>query len=143
MASKCDCKSSDIKTLAHIGVMTPDADASVEFYTEVLGLECYNSTDLTREGKTTKLRFIKAGALIIELVEPADTSGLKDLKAGLIDHIAMAVDDLDAVIERLVGNGIAFETEVAIDLPDLMNGSKTIFFPGPFGERLELFQTGE
>ena len=47
---------------------------------------------------------------------------------------------LGSVILRLKDNGVTFETQEKSELADLFNGVSNIFFSGPNGERLELFQ---
>ena len=129
-----------VKGLAHIGVFTTDMEESIRFYTEVLGFELIHQKDLVNPNGTTKLGFVNAGGLVMEFVQPADVTGLKDKKAGIVDHIAIEVKEIDDVILRLKDNGVTFETQEKSELADLFNGVSNIFFSGPNGERLELFQ---
>ncbi|MBE3101145.1 MAG: VOC family protein [Firmicutes bacterium] len=129
-----------VKGLAHIGVYTTDMKESIRFYTEVLGFELIHQKDLVKPDGTTRLGFVNAGGLVMEFVQPADVTGLKDKKAGIVDHIAIEVKEIDAVILRLKDNGVTFETQEKSELADLFNGVSNIFFSGPNGERLELFQ---
>lgn len=129
-----------MKGLAHIGVHTADMEKSIQFYTEVLGLELTHQKDLVRPNGTTRLAFVNAGSLIIELIQPADVSGVKERKAGIVDHIAIEVDDIDHVIQSLKEKGVEFNTPEKSVMKDLFNGVSNIFFKGPNGESLELFQ---
>lgn len=129
-----------MKGLAHIGVHTADMGKSIQFYTEVLGFELIHQKDLTGPNGTTRLGFLNAGGLVIELIQPADVSGVKERKAGIVDHIAIEVDDIDHVIDTLKGKGVVFNTEEKGVNKQLFNGISNIFFKGPSGESLELFQ---
>ncbi len=129
--------SGKVTGLAHIGIMTSDMDKSVEFYTEVLGFSLDHRTSL-RDG-AVELGFLKVGNCIVELVKSGDGSAAKERSAGIVDHIALAVEDVDSLASSLTAKGIRFETDEPMDL-DLMGGSRAIFFHGPNGERLEFFE---
>jgi len=78
--------------------------------------------------------------MVIELLEPSDKSLAKQGNAGSVDHIAIEVKNLDELVSQLKAKGIEFETEKPIKLEKLFNGAQVIFFRGPSGERLELFE---
>ncbi len=126
---------STICGLAHIGIMTADMDQSVAFYTGLLNFTCTHRQFLG----TTELAFLEVGNCIVELVAPADNGHINQLKPGQIDHVALKVTDLDVEIARLDKAGIQFFAPArAADI--YANGIRCIFFPGPSGERIELFQ---
>ncbi len=122
--------------LHHIGVMTADLERSMEFY-KTIGLTATMTKDLPNG---TRLAFMRAGSAVIELVKPADASSLAQRGAGIVDHIAFEVKDIDAVISRLREKNIAFAAEKSGDVALFARGSKNIFFDGPNGEKLELFE---
>lgn len=62
----------------------------------------------------------------------------REMPVGRVHHIAFNVDDLNDEITRLQAIGIPLSRSEVTTLP---NGSKFIFFVGPDGEYLELFQT--
>jgi len=126
-----------MKGLAHIGIHTDKIDESIEFYTEILGFELTHRKDMPNG---TRLAFVDVGGLVVELVQPADTSGVKERKAGIIDHIAIEVDDIDKVIQNLKEKGVEFNTPEKNVNKHLFDGISNIFFKGPNGESLELFQ---
>lgn len=126
---------STISGLAHIGIMTADMDASVRFYTENLNFTCTHRQFLG----TTELAFLTVGDCIVELVAPAANEQINSLKPGQIDHIALRVTNLDAEVERLEKAGIRLFAP-AKDAAIFENGIRCVFFPGPSGERIELFQ---
>lgn len=129
-----------LKGLAHIGVFTADMEGSLAFYRDVLGMEISYQKDLVHPGGTTRLGFVNAGSLIVELIQPSDTKGIIEKENGIVDHIAIEVAGIDGIIQRLKDHGVALESDEAVKLPDLYNGVKNIFFSGPNGERLELFE---
>lgn len=131
----CCCK---ILGLAHIGVFVKDIVKSIGFYSDVLGFECYHETDIQQDHGITKIAFIRCGTCEIELVQlPMHTQR----RGGMIDHIALRVDDLEGVMACLAKKGIQYDTEDPVELPMVFdNGVRYIFFSGPDGERLELSQ---
>lgn len=126
---------STICGLAHIGIMTVNMDEAIRFYTTVLNFTCTNRQSLG----TTELAFLEVGGCILELVAPADSSAITNLKPGQIDHVALKVLDLDAEVARLEKAGVQFFAP-AKPAALFENGIRCIFFPGPSGERIELFQ---
>ena len=135
---KCNCAigCGEMLGLAHIGIFTTDIEKSIRFYTEILGFENYYSTQLG----ATKLAFVKTGSCIIELVQPEDTTATAAHTHGIVDHVAIAVKDISKLVCRLYDEGIEFESDDVISLPGLFDGAKAIFFKGPNGVRLELFE---
>ena len=72
------------------------------------------------------------------MVEFVQTGGTE--VNGMVDHIALEVQGIEAMVEKLKSEGIEFETEEVGKTPDFgPNGMKNIFFRGPAGERIELF----
>jgi len=119
-----------ITGLAHIGVFVRDIDKSIDFYKR-LGFT------LDSEAETTiRLAFLSAGTCLIELVEKND---IPQRSAGTVDHIAVAVDDIDAAIKNAISHGIAIDPANVNELP-ILGGIKNVFFDGPDGERLEFFE---
>ena len=120
--------------LHHIGVFTENIATSIDFY-KTLGLALDKTASIPNG---TEIAFMSVGSLVLELVQPADTASVKERKAGLVDHIAITVKDIDATITELKAKGIAIAADKAADVTFL--NSKNIFFEGPSGERLELFE---
>ncbi|MGI5849690.1 MAG: VOC family protein [Christensenellales bacterium] len=132
---RCGC-CCEITGLAHIGVFVRDISRSIDFYTRVLGFECYFEADVPDEGGIIKAAFLRCGTCEIELVQFPDS---KERKDGVVDHISFAVSDLEAMMKCLERKGIAFETKEPAILPMLFDrGVRHIFFRGPDGEHLEI-----
>jgi lactoylglutathione lyase len=133
----CDCCSGKITGLGHIGVFVEDIDRSIKFYTEVLGFELYEKAEVPEDGGVTICAFIRNGSCVVELVQKPGAQPRTD---GPVDHIAMAVDDVDAVMAHLKKHGIVFETDGPVHLPMIFDGVRFACFRGPDGEHLEICQ---
>ena len=118
--------------LAHIGIYVRDVDASIAFY-QKLGF----TLDREVQGNV-RLAFLSAGTCLLELigrnVEPYRA-------AGIVDHVAMIVEDLDAAIAKCNENGIEVDASKIGGSSSL--GGRNVFFAGPDGERLEFYQLGK
>jgi len=123
-------KEGRVTGLAHIGVFVKDIDKSIDFYKR-LGF----SLD-AEEAPSIKLAFLSAGNCLIELVEQKE---LPARQAGVVDHVAMVVDDIDMAIKKANENGIEVDAS-KVNTMDILGGVKNVFFDGPDGERLEFFE---
>jgi len=116
--------------LAHIGVFVKDIDKSMDYYKR-LGFAVDKE-----EAMGIRLAFLSAGNCLIELVEQKD---LPARNAGVVDHVAMAVDNIEAAIANAKANGIEIDASTVGSAP-ILGGIKNVFFEGPDGERLEFFE---
>ncbi|MBM7619277.1 lactoylglutathione lyase [Bacillus tianshenii] len=124
-----------IKRLEHVGIMVKDIQKSTSFYTDVLGLKLKGELDHPNgKIKLAFLGFEVEGETEIELIE-----GYNDAlhAEGKVHHIALTVDDVEAEYERLQSMDVKF---VENEITTLPNGARYIFFEGPDGERIELFE---
>ena len=119
-----------ITGLAHIGIFVKDIERSMDFYKR-LGF-----TLDKEEQPSIRLAFLSAGNCLIELVEQKD---LPARAAGTVDHVAMAVDNIDAAIENAKAKGIEIDASKVNSMP-ILGGIRNVFFDGPDGERLEFFE---
>ncbi len=120
--------------LAHIGIYTADMDTSIAFYKR-LGFEL--DTINTLPG--AELGFMSLGTCLIELIQPADLKRLDGLVGGVIAHIAIECRGIEGVVGRLKGEGIIKQDEIIKTSDLILDGVKNIFFVGPSGENIELF----
>jgi len=120
----------NITGLAHIGVFVKDMDASIDYYKR-LGFTLDNE-----ENVGIRLAFLSAGTCLIELVEQKNSEARP---AGVVDHVAVAVDDIEAMIARAGENGISIDPS-QVKTVQILGGIKNVFFDGPDGERLEFFE---
>lgn len=123
--------------LAHIGVFITDLARSKEFYEEVLDFETiYECGVPEADGTTTDVAFVKNGNLVLELVRTANPQKRQD---GWVDHIALAVEDIESIQKLLEERGIRFETDKPVLGANVFpNGAKWLTFRGPDGEHLEI-----
>lgn len=117
--------------IAHIGIVVKDMDKSLEFYTTVLGCALEESY----QDERIHLAFIKAGQQTIELIQHQEDS-VKVRGAGIVDHIAFAVTDIAAEMDKLRQHNVT----LLFDQPKVVSGKKILFFSGPDDERLEFVQ---
>lgn len=123
----------DIIGLHHIGVKCADAEVSKEFYGKLLGFE---NVGEFRKGES-HLVFMKKGSCVIELIEKV---GLEPIGAGQVDHVALTVSGIAEIVENLKANNVNFIND-SIGYADwIYGGVDNIFFYGPDGERIELFE---
>ena len=123
-----------VNAYAHVGLYIKDVERSKKYYHDILGFECI--CEFTN-GTGDRLSFMKSGSLIIELIQHKVWMDRHD---GLFDHIAMQVDDIEAVSAALKAKGVEFEDEVYFDVNVFDNGVKYQAFRGPDGEHLEIYQ---
>lgn len=128
MACKCENCGGVIKGLAHIGLFVSDMAKSRAFYVNDLGFEHAGDFRLP----SCSITFVKAGSCVLELIH-RDEGAPRD--AGLFDHVCMEVEDIDALVCKLIEKNIRFETDHIVDFPEL--AIRNVFFSGPDGERLE------
>lgn len=121
---------------AHVGLYVNDIQRSLAFYTEKLGFELiWESVNQCPDGDVL-VKFVKSGNDVIELVQLPFKLERQD---GWFDHIAMRVEDIDAVMEELESKGIEFEAGTYTHAPQTFpNGSKWVMFRGPDKEHIEL-----
>ena len=125
--------------LSHVGIKTTDPEKSMDFYKNLLGFQHYYHHELT--GGTT-LDFLRAGSCAIELIY---SPGFKDEdmgREGTVSHLALEVLDIEELVASLKKTGVdTWLSESIGELPELFpTGSRNIFFKGPSGELLELFE---
>lgn len=120
--------SGKIKGLAHIGVFVKDMETSVKFYRDILG---FTVTDVHNN-----LTFCNIGTCLIELVEIKD---YQPRTPGQVDHIAVEVENIEELVAELRAKGVELPEKIG-EMPTLLGGVKNIFFVGPDGERIELFE---
>ncbi|MCM3575638.1 VOC family protein [Mesobacillus subterraneus] len=108
--------------LHHIGLEVTNLEESINFYTDLLGLELESRLSFLGE----KIAFLASRHFRLELVcHPHSTNSV---------HICFEVPDLQQVIKTLESNQIA-EGPYKLD-----NGWETVFFEGPNHEMIEFLQ---
>ncbi|TYS62580.1 VOC family protein [Sutcliffiella horikoshii] len=125
-----------IKRLEHVGIMVKDIQASIEFYTNVVGFSLKGQLD--HPNGVIKLAFLgfnESEETELELIQGYNDNLPVE---GKVHHIALTVDDVEVEHQRLKGLDVTFIEQEITTLP---NGARYIFFAGPDGEWIELFET--
>jgi lactoylglutathione lyase len=127
-----------LEGLAHVGIYVSNLKESARFYSETLNFVLFNECALENNDGKVKLGFLRSGNLVLELIELEKPPFRCD---GLVDHFAIASEDIETVCEKLRDQGIVFETEEIAYAPNVLgNGCKGIFFRGPDNERIEIVE---
>lgn len=122
-----------IRKLEHVGVMVSDLETSIKFY-QTLGLDLLDRMEASPVIKLAFLGDRQRGQVYVELIA-GNKNNFPD--EGKVNHIAFTVDNIEAEIDRLKSLNVIFTSD---EISSLKNGSRYIFFKGPDGESLELFQ---
>jgi methylmalonyl-CoA/ethylmalonyl-CoA epimerase len=92
----------------HIGVIVPDLAEQKRWLGEIFGLPVTRELDLP--DRKIKAAFFGVGGVDVEMIEPQDSEGrrkqLADGNRARIDHIAVEVDDIQAVLKKLAPLGV-------------------------------------
>ena len=98
----------------HVGIAVSDVDASLKFFTGVLGLTSGETEDI--KSQNTRVRFIDTGDAKLELVEslaPDSAIGKYIDKRGPgLHHVALRVPDIQAAMARVVAAGVRMIDQV-------------------------------
>ncbi len=95
-------------SIDHVGIAVADVEASLKFFTGVLGLASDEPQDIASQ--STRVRFVDTGDAKLELVEslapgsPIDK--FLEKRGPGAHHVALRVADVRATIDRLVAAGI-------------------------------------
>lgn len=123
-----------LQGLHHVSLHVPDMAVAERFYTDTLG---FSVIGRAASPSDTLFVFVKLGTLVIELTQPSDPSELMT-QTGVWQHVAITVEGLEDVVAALKSKGVVFKTK------DIQrNGflrANLIFFNGPAGEMIELFE---
>lgn len=144
----------------HVSFTVSNIDASVKWYTEVLGLE-YVRGQVQQNEYTSKLvgypdAHLKVAQLrvpgqtiprsrhhieLVEYIHPRGEDIPLDTNRCGVGHWAFMVDDIHAEFDRLKGLGVQFKAEEPVAIEAGVNkGGYTIYFTDPDGITLELIQ---
>lgn len=98
----------------HLGIATKEIQEALRFWEESLGLKNVH-TEVVEEQKV-RVAMLPIGETRIELLEPTASdspiSKFLEKRGGGIHHIAIEVDDINEVLERLKSNGVKLIDQV-------------------------------
>ncbi|MFN0170309.1 MAG: VOC family protein [Bryobacteraceae bacterium] len=114
--------------IEHTAITSPDPKALAGWYIETLGFRvCYESSS------TMMVR--AQNGYVIEITTSEGVRTPQGLKAPGIRHLAILVNEFDAVYQDLRARGVAMVSE-----PMDIKGNKVVFFTDPEGNYLHLLQ---
>ena len=115
-------------TWDHVHIRTPDVEGMAQWFAQTLGAQILRTpgrTDIKLGGGTIFLAEATSG------VNPPPVTPYQGL-----DHIGLAVKDIDAVADSLKAKGVAFTTPPTTIRP----GVRICFIRGPLGISVELLE---
>lgn len=105
----------NISHIEHIGIAVKSIEESKKYYEEVLGLTCYSVEEVADQ--KVKTAFFMVGDTKIELLESTSPEGpigkYIERKGEGIHHIAFAVPDTTAALEKAAEKGIQLVDKVS------------------------------
>lgn len=133
-----------IKQIHHIAIVVEDLSAALGFWRDALGLPL----DKTEEnpGEAVEIAFLPVGGSEIELLQPTDAdSGIGKYlakKGQGMHHVCIQVDDIDAVIARLLDHGVEMINDTPRTRPE---GTRYAFVhpKSAYGVLVELYDLAE
>ncbi len=97
-----------INGLDHIGIAVKSIDAQLRLYKDLIGLEFEGIEEIAEQ--KVKAAILDTGDAKIELIEPttddSPISKFLDKKGDGLHHIAIAVENIESVIENLMASGV-------------------------------------
>ena len=134
----------------HIGICTSNLEHSLCFYTEALGFSLVRSIDelgapfdtlLALPGARFKAHQVQLGEVTLELLGFSNTDILgpaepRPMNQLGITHLTLAVDDVEAALERVGKFGGKVHRETRVDSPF----GPIVFCSDPDGVRIEVMQ---
>lgn len=114
--------------LHHAHLFASDVDASIRFYREMFGAEVIVDAELA--GSRNVL--IRLGSGHINFYDQFP----KDSGRGVVHHLGIRTDDLEALVAHMKAKGFAFRKGITNAGP-----FKYVMAAGPDGVLLELFET--
>ena len=119
----------------HLHLRSPDPEATAQYYIDVFGATPVNKVEV---GETVRMIVSLAGLnLFIEQVPPATPAPPQPPHLGL-EHIGLAVTNMDAVCADLKGRGAEFVVEPHSPRP----GLRIAFVRAPDNVDIELLERG-
>lgn len=133
----------------HLGIPVVNLTVAKDWYRKLFGFQVVYETTLHSDNGDIKVAFLKLKDIVIELYELSGKE-LEDIKVrghGHIDHLAISVNNINAVLNETLSKGAVLDTSTP-DGPILLESScsKKILFVnlvGPNGEIVQLEQQSD
>ncbi|MBK6936387.1 MAG: methylmalonyl-CoA epimerase [Chitinophagaceae bacterium] len=102
-----------MQKIEHIGIAVKSLEISIPIFEKILNTPCYKTE--TVESEKVSTAFFQNGPNKIELLESTDPEGViakfVEKKGEGMHHIAIAVENIEAEMERLKGEGFVLLNE--------------------------------
>ncbi len=104
------------RSVDHIAIAVPDLEASIKFYSEVMGFQLRERRE-TKGEKTAMISAVMVAgpitAVLLQGTSPeSQVSRFVEHYGAGVQHIAIGVEDLPAMAEELKGAGMEFDTNI-------------------------------
>ena len=120
----------------HVAVLCADYQRSLQFYTQVLGLEILDE-HYRAERQSYKTDLALNGEFVIELFSfPNPPKRLSQPEATGLRHLAFEVDDIDVSLTELDKMGVPHEAPRV----DPFTGKRFVFFADPDDLPIEFYE---
>ncbi|WP_417280257.1 VOC family protein [Celeribacter sp.] len=139
-------------TFDHTGFITPDIEASVRFWEDVMGFEAQPIGERRKEwishfmgvpGAQVRLVHLYGHGSHIEFIAfetPEDTPATSRASQGNVAHICLRTADVDALRARILAGGGAEQGQmVAID-EGIAKGLRGLYMKDPHGVLIEIVE---
>ena len=126
---------SNVTGFAHISLTVRDIARSCRLYQDLLGFAPIDE----HVDAHMRILLLGKGADTLELIQHTPAKDLSSAP-GPFNHIALQVEDMNALARELRAQGYAFDTDAPNNAPEVFGGIRFIFFTGPDGERVELIE---
>jgi lactoylglutathione lyase len=121
--------------LAHVAIKVTDLDRSLDFYVNRLGFP--EMMRLNNEDGSTWLVYLRiTDDQYLEIFPGAETERAPGWNANGMNHMCLAVEDIDAVVQRIEDAGIA----LLLPLKLAVDGNRQAWIEDPDGNRIELME---
>ncbi len=133
-----------LNRIYHLGYAVEDIEAASRFYSENFGVEPTAPEVVEGEGMIAAM--FKVGESMIELMQPtrpdSPVGRFLERSGEGFHHVAYQVEDLEAILEKLRGNGVELVDE---KLRVGVGGTRVVFIhpKGAFGVLTELVELPE
>ena len=124
-----------VQKIEHMGIKVSSLDASIEFYTKVIGLTLLHI--IGEPGDQLRLAFLAFQGQTSVEVELIESLWGELPEEGKVSHLAFTVSGIEDEYRRIAELSLDGQTPIR----QLANGSRFFFFNGLDGERLEFFES--
>lgn len=123
-------------SIGHLAITVQDMDKALDFYVNGLGFEHVFDFARPENGEPWIVYVHLGGGQFIELFYGGEREYHWDDRDRAYNHVCFAVDDMDAVIERLEKAGYSLD-----ELPKVgCDGNRQCWITDPDGVRIEIMQ---